>query len=348
MSETDISSLFPEEIAALPVMEGQGAFRSKQIFEWLHAHRVGNFEEMTNLPAALRGKLAESAYISLPEKVRVQESATDGTRKYLLKMHDGELVESVFMKYKHGNTVCISSQVGCRMGCKFCASTVDGLSRSLTASEMAGQIYTILKDTGERVSGIVVMGMGEPMDNYDNLIRFIRLISDERGYGLSRRSITVSTCGLVPEIKRFAEEGLPVTLAISLHAPNDEKRRLIMPIANRYSIAELMDACRFYFDKTGRRVTFEYSLISGQNDTDADAEELSVLAGSAGAHINLIPVNPVRENGMSAPDKDRVIGFQKKLEKNRINATIRRELGRDIDGACGQLRRRTLTGDFVC
>ena len=243
-------------------------------------------------------------------------------------------------KYHHGNSVCISSQVGCRMGCSFCASTLDGLERNLTASEMLGQIYKVSNLTGERVSNIVVMGSGEPMDNYDNVVRFVRMVSDENGLNISQRNITVSTCGLVPMMKKLADEKLQITLALSLHAVTDEKRREIMPVAKSYTISQLMDACSYYFDKTGRRITFEYSLIRGVNDTEEDAEGLIKLAGGVGAHVNLIPVNPVTERGYKESTREAVMAFKNKLEKKRINVTIRREMGRDIDGACGQLRRR--------
>ncbi|MBR6478319.1 MAG: 23S rRNA (adenine(2503)-C(2))-methyltransferase RlmN, partial [Lachnospiraceae bacterium] len=262
----------------------------------------------------------------------------------LFGLRDGNVVESVWMQYKHGNSVCISSQVGCRMGCRFCASTLDGLERNLTASEMLEQIYAIQKHTGERVSNVVVMGTGEPLDNYDNLLRFIRLLTDENGLNISQRNVTVSTCGLADRVRQLAEEKLQITLALSLHASNDEKRRELMPIANRYSIRELMEVCEFYFQKTGRRITFEYSLVGGVNDTDEDARELAKLAGRVGAHVNLIPVNPIKERDYVQSETKRVLAFKNKLESNRINVTIRREMGRDIDGACGQLRRKHVTG----
>lgn len=246
------------------------------------------------------------------------------------------------MQYKHGNSVCISSQVGCRMGCRFCASTLDGLTRNLLPSEMLDQIYAITLLTGERVSNVVVMGTGEPFDNFDNLKKFIRLLTDENGLHISQRNVTVSTCGLVPRIYELAEENLQITLALSLHATTDEKRRKLMPIANKYSIDELMEACAYYHQKTGRRVTFEYSMVKGVNDSAEDAQQLTVLAKRVGSHINLIPVNPIKERDFVAPDTHYVQVFKNKLEKNRINVTIRREMGRDIDGACGQLRKRHL------
>ena len=278
-------------------------------------------------------------YTSL-KVVQVQESKIDGTRKFLFGLRDGNVVESVWMKYKHGNSVCISSQVGCRMGCKFCASTLDGLERSLLPSEMLDQIYAISRYTGERVSNVVVMGSGEPMDNYDNLLKFIELLTDENGLNISQRNITVSTCGLVPKMRQLADEKLQITLALSLHATTDEKRRRLMPIANKYGIEELMQACKYYFDQTGRRLTFEYSLVGGVNDTDEDAKELIELVKPLNCHINLIPVNPIKERDFVESNSARVIAFKNKLEKNKIQVTIRREMGRDIDGACGQLRRR--------
>ena len=338
--QPDIKSMEPGELKELVVSEGEKAFRSRQIFGWLHKSRVSSYDEMKNLPAGLRQRFAEKYPLRNLQKVEVQQSAIDGTRKYLFGCGDGHVIESVWMKYHHGNSVCISSQVGCRMGCRFCASTLGGLVRSLTASEMLEQIYRITEDTGERVSNIVVMGTGEPFDNYEQLIRFIHLISDPEGYGLSRRSITVSTCGIVPMIRRFAEEQLPVTLALSLHAPTDEKRRQLMPIANRYSLKEIMEACIYYSETTGRRMTYEYALAAGQNDTPEDAEGLYRLLKGQNAHVNLIPVNPVKERDFVRPGKNSVGLFQNILEKKGINVTIRRELGSDIDGACGQLRKK--------
>ena len=307
--------------------------------------RAAGYEEMSNLPAGLRRELAEEYPLVTARQVDCRVSGVDGTRKYLFAMPDGCLVESVFMRYHFGNSVCISSQVGCRMGCGFCASTLHGLVRSLTASEMLEQIYAIARETGERISHVVVMGMGEPFDNYDNLIRFLRLLTCPEGMNLSQRSVPVSTCGIVPGIRRFTREGLHVTLALSLHAATDEQRRKIMPIANRYSIAELMEACRYYFSRTGRQITFEYSLIKDVNDAEEDAAGLAALAGPLKAHINLIPVNPVKERGYRHPDDRAVRAFKNKLEKHGINVSIRRVLGRHIDGACGQLRHRHLSGD---
>lgn len=271
--------------------------------------------------------------------LEVQTSKIDGTQKYLFALPDGNVVESVLMKYKHGNSVCISSQVGCKMGCRFCASTIGGWTRNLLPSEMLEQIYRIQKLSGERVSNVVVMGTGEPLDNYDNLLQFIRLLTDENGLHISQRNVTVSTCGIVPKMYELAEENLQITLAISLHASNQAKRAELMPIANKYSINEVLEACRNYFEKTGRRLTFEYSLVGGKNDTKEDAEELAHLIKGLNCHVNLIPVNPIKERDYVQSDKKVIENFKNKLEKYQINVTIRREMGRDIDGACGQLRK---------
>ena len=272
------------------------------------------------------------------EKEEVQVSKLDGTRKYLFALDDGNVIESVLMKYKHGNSVCISSQVGCRMGCRFCASTLDGLVRGLRPSEMIDQIYQIGKDIGERISNVVVMGTGEPLDNYDNLLRFIELLTDENGINISQRNLTVSTCGLVPRMRQLADEKLSITLALSLHASNQKKRKALMPVANSYDIHDVVDACKYYFAQTGRRVTFEYSLVGGVNDTAEDAAELSALVHGMNCHINLIPVNPIKERDYVQSNKGVIEAFKNRLEKNGINVTIRREMGRDIGGACGQLR----------
>ncbi len=275
-------------------------------------------------------------------QVTVQRSKLDGTMKYLFALPDGNMVESVRMKYKHGNSVCISSQAGCRMGCRFCASTLDGLARSLTPAEMLDQVYRIQEDIGERVSHVVVMGMGEPLDNYENLIKFLELLTDENGLHISQRNITVSTCGIIPNMRRLAREKLQITLAVSLHAATQEKRRELMPVANKYEIHELMEACREYFANTGRRVTFEYSLVSGVNDGAKDAVQLAGLLKGMNCHVNLIPVNPIRERDYVQSGSRAVVAFKDKLEKYGITVTVRREMGRDIDGACGQLRRRQI------
>ncbi len=345
MDIKDLRAAEYHELEETVLSHGEKKFRAAQIFGWIHAKGVDTFDGMSNVPLSLRETLAQEYGIYPVTVERMQESQADGTRKYLFRLGDDNLIESVFMRYEHGNSVCISTQVGCRMGCRFCASTIDGLVRDLTAGEMLGQVYGIMKDTGERVSNVVMMGSGEPLDNYDGTVRFIKLLSDERGLNISRRNITVSTCGLVPQIRRLADEDLMVTLALSLHACNDEKRRELMPIANRYSLDEIMDACRYYFDRTGRRVTFEYSLVGGVNDTAADAAGLSALLSGMNCHVNLIPVNPVRERNYVGSAKQAVLAFKNKLEKNHINVTIRREMGRDIDGACGQLRRRVMADE---
>ena len=340
--KTDIKSLplarLTEELEAM----GEKKFRAKQMYQWMHVKLAGSFAEMTDLSKALRERCEQSFTYTSLEVVQVQESKIDGTRKYLFGLADGNVVESVWMKYKHGNSVCISSQVGCRMGCRFCASTLDGLERNLTPAEMLDQIYSIQKLTGERVSNVVVMGTGEPMDNYENLLTFIGMLTDENGLNISQRNVTVSTCGIVPRMRQLAERKLQITLALSLHATTDEKRRKLMPIANRYSIAELMEACAYYFEQTGRRITFEYSLVGGVNDTDEDAAELTALARPLCCHVNLIPVNPIKERDYVQSTGARIQAFKNKLEKNGINVTIRREMGRDIDGACGQLRHKTI------
>ena len=298
-----------------------------------------SFDEMSNLSAALREKLKECCVLTTLKMLEVQTSKIDGTQKYLFALPDGNVVESVLMKYKHGNSVCISSQVGCKMGCRFCASTIGGWTRNLLPSEMLEQIYRIQKLSGERVSNVVVMGTGEPLDNYDNLLQFIRLLTDENGLHISQRNVTVSTCGIVPKMYELAEENLQITLAISLHASNQAKRAELIPIANKYSINEVLEACRNYFEKTGRRLTFEYSLVGGKNDTKEDAEELAHLIKGLNCHVNLIPVNPIKERDYVQSDKKVIENFKNKLEKYQINVTIRREMGRDIDGACGQLRK---------
>lgn len=319
---------------------GEKRFRAKQIYEWMHRRLARGFHEMTNLSRDLRETCEERYTYTSLHAVQVQESAIDGTKKFLFELADGNVVESVWMQYKFGNSVCISSQVGCRMGCRFCASTLDGLERNLAASEMLDQIYEITRLTGERVSHVVVMGTGEPMDNYENLLKFIKLLTDENGLHISQRNITVSTCGIVPRMRQLADEKFQITLALSLHATTDEKRRKLMPIANQYSLKELMETCRYYFQQTGRRITFEYSLVGGVNDTQEDAEQLITLVRPLNCHVNLIPVNPIEERDYVESGKREVQAFKNRLEENRINVTVRREMGRDIDGACGQLRHK--------
>lgn len=341
MSEkTDIKSMNLETLTKFLTDMGEKKFRAKQIYEWLHLRQVESFEEMTNLSKTLREQLDKKCRIVSLKKEQVQISKIDGTRKYLFLLEDGNVIESVLMKYKHGNSVCISSQVGCRMGCRFCASTLDGLERGLTPSEMLDQIYQIGKDIGERISNVVVMGTGEPLDNYDNLLKFIELLTDENGLHISQRNLTVSTCGIVPRIRELADQKLSITLALSLHASSQKKRLELMPVANKYEIHEVIDACRYYFEKTGRRVTFEYSLVGGVNDSDRDAKELTDLIHDMNCHVNLIPMNPIKERDYVQSNAEVIEAFKEKLERNGITVTVRRELGRDIDGACGQLRRK--------
>ena len=342
MEDRDIKSLTREELREALLAWGEKAFRADQVYSWMHERLASGFCEMTNLSKALREALeAEYDYTNL-EIVEVQRSRLDGTCKYLFRLADGNVIESVLMRYHHGNSVCISSQAGCRIGCRFCASTIGGLVRNLKASEMLDQIYRIQKDTGERVSNVVVMGTGEPLDNYENLLRFIRILSEEHGLHISQRNITVSTCGIAPRIRELADEDLSITLALSLHAATQEKREELMPIARKYQLPEVLEACAYYFKKTGRRLTFEYSLVGGVNDHPEDARRLAELARPVHSHVNLIPVNPVTERSFVQPDKKVIGNFKKELEKYGINVTIRREMGRDIDSACGQLRRRYL------
>lgn len=342
MEKTDIKSLNFTELEEAIKEDGFPKFRAGQIYDWLHKKLVTDFSEMTNLSEEFKKTLSEKYFIPKCVPETVQTSKIDGTQKYLFRLYDGNYVESVLMKYHHGNSVCISSQVGCRMGCRFCASTLDGLTRCLAPSEMLEQIYRISALTKERVSNVVVMGTGEPMDNYDNLLKFIGMLTDEKGLNISQRNITVSTCGIVENMRRLADEKLQITLALSLHSVTDEKRRSLMPIANKYTISELMDACEYYFKKTGRRITFEYSLVKDVNDTEEDAKGLIRLAGRVGAHVNLIPVNPIKEREYRETKHPEVVAFKNKLEKSHINVTIRREMGRDIDGACGQLRKKVM------
>ena len=337
--KTDIKSMTLTELTEFVVSLGEKSFRAKQLYQWMHQKLAVSFDQMSNLPASFRKKLEENAHLTALKQADVRISQIDGTRKYLFALHDGHVIESVLMKYKFGNSVCISSQVGCRMGCKFCASTLDGLARNLTAGEMLDQIYRIQQDLGERVSHVVIMGSGEPFDNYDSVLRFLDLISDENGLNIGQRNLTVSTCGLVPQIRDFARRKPQVTLALSLHAPNDEVRKTLMPIANAYRLTDVLAACREYSEITGRRMTFEYSLVAGVNDNEKEARELGNLLRNFPCHVNLIPVNPIKERQFTRSDRTNIEKFKISLEKYGINVTIRREMGRDIDGACGQLRK---------
>ena len=338
----DIKSMTPDELSAYISKFDEPPYRAKQLYDWMHVKLVKDTEQMSNIGKSLKEKLSKDAYINTLDVVKVCTSKEDGTQKYLFKARDGGLIETVKMVYNYGISVCVSSQIGCRMGCRFCASTVEGLDRSLLPSEIIDQVYRIQSDSKERVSHVVIMGMGEPFDNYDAVIKAIRLLTDKNGLNISARNITLSTCGIVPGIKRFADEGLNVTLALSLHASNQKTRQELLPVAKVYDIDEVLGACDYYFKKTGRRVTYEYSLVSGVNDRDENAKELAQLIRGRG-HINLIPVNPVDGLGIEGTDARGALRFKNKLEKYGINVTIRRETGRDIDGACGQLRRRNLS-----
>lgn len=314
-------------------------FRSKQVFSWLHEKRAASFDEMTNLPLSLRQQLAEQCTLTTLVIERKLVSQLDGTIKYLYRLPDGNHIESVLMRYEHGNSLCISSQVGCKMGCAFCASTKAGFVRNLTPSEILEQVYMAGRDTGEKISNIVMMGIGEPLDNYDNVLRFLELVSDPNGLNLSHRHISLSTCGVVDKIYDLADRDLQITLSISLHATTDSTRGEIMPINRRWGIKELLDACRYYTDKTHRRISYEYALIAGVNDSRKQAEELAALLKGMLCHINLIPVNYVREAGYEKSGKGQIYAFQKALNDRGMNATVRRTLGADINAACGQLRR---------
>ena len=316
---------------------GEKKFRGKQIFSWIYKG-VEGFDEMRNIPKGLIEKLSKVAYLGNLEKDTVQISRKDGTRKYLFQLDDGNCIESVFMKYKYGNTICVSSQAGCRMGCRFCASTLGGLKRNLEPGEILDQILSVERDTGEKINHIVVMGTGEPFDNYDNLAKFLRIVNDKDGLNIGMRNITVSTCGVVPGIEKFGDEFPQVNLAISLHGPDNEIRGSMMPINNRYKIEELLKTCREYLDKTNRRITFEYALVDGKNDREQDIKKLAKQLSGMLCHVNLIPLNKVRETGLEGTNRKRAEQVAKELEQLGIPATVRREMGADIDGACGQLR----------
>ncbi len=335
----DLKDLTFEELEEFLVGMGEKKFRAKQIFAWLH-RGVTSFDEMTDLSVALRKKLAEVSFVSTAEIERLLVSNIDGTRKYLFRLGDGNMVESVAMYYKHGISVCISCQVGCRMGCKFCASTIGGLVRSLTAGEILNQVLFVQKDIGERISNIVMMGIGEPMDNFDNVIKFLKNVNDEHGINIGYRHISLSTCGVVPNIERLMEYALPITLSISLHAPTDEIRSAIMPVNRAYPVDELLAVCRKYTERTGRRISFEYSVINGVNDSEECAKILASKLKGMLCHVNLIPVNNVEENDFKKPSADKIRRFMSVIDKYNIPVTVRRELGSDISASCGQLRRQ--------
>ncbi len=339
MEKKDIKSLTREKLTAAITQMGLPKFRAGQIFSWLHQKNVKTFEEMTNLPAALRTQLSEQFYIPQLKIVRKLVSRIDGTIKYLFELPDGERVESVLMHYKHGNSLCISSQAGCRMGCKFCASTIAGFTRNLVPSELLGQITAACEDSGQRVHSIVMMGIGEPLDNFENVLDFLNLLEDEKGFGMSHRHVSLSTCGLVDKIRELAQKKLQITLSVSLHAPNNERRDQIMPVNHRYPVEELIAACKDYTRITGRRISFEYALISGVTDTDECAYQLAKLLKGMLCHVNLIPVNEIRERDYKKSSKESIRRFAGILEKHRLTVTVRRKLGADIDAACGQLRK---------
>ena len=339
-NKININDLLLEELEEYIEKIGEKKFHAKQIYKWLHKIGVTSFDEMTDISKSLREKLKASAYILNMDIIEAQVSKKDGTMKFLIKLKDNCAIEYVFMRYNHGNTICVSTQVGCKMGCKFCASTKEGFERSLTGSEIEGQIQTVQRYTKERISNIVYMGIGEPLDNYDNVIRSIKLINHPMGLNIGARHISLSTCGLVPNIYKLADENIQCTLSISLHATTDEKRKEIMPIANRYSIKEILDACRYYIKVTGRRISFEYALIYGKNDTYEDAMGLVKLLRGMIAHVNLIPVNEIKEKEYKKATEKSIESFMNTLNSCGIVTTVRRELGSDIDAACGQLRKK--------
>ena len=336
---TDIKSMTQEELGSFLKSLGQPAFRAKQVFTWLH-RGVTSFDEMTNLPKTLREQLAQTCHITVPFVARRQESKLDGTIKYLWELADGSCIETVLMQYHHGNTVCISSQVGCRMGCAFCASTIAGKVRDLTASEMLDQVLFTQLDSGREISNIVLMGIGEPLDNRDNVRRFLELVNHPDGLYIGMRHISLSTCGIVPGIEWLAEQDLQLTLSVSLHAPDSETRSRIMPVNRAYDVEELYAACHRYFKKTGRRISFEYAMIDGVNDHDWQADLIAQKLRGMPGHVNLIPLNDVAESPFK-PSR-RVAAFQKRLESHGVTATVRRSLGGDIDASCGQLRRKVM------
>lgn len=333
-----LNSLTQQQLTELMEQMGQPAFRAKQIFRWIHEKQVTDFSQMTDQPKSLLEQLSQRFELVQLVVARRQQSK-DGTIKFLFQLPDGNCIETVLMRYNYGNTVCVSTQVGCRMGCRFCASTQAGLVRSLTAGEIAAEVYAAGKDIGERISHIVLMGIGEPLDNFDNVMDFLSIISSPLGLNIGMRNISLSTCGLVPMIDKLAERKLQLTLSISLHAPNNAMRSQMMPVNNAYPVEQLVAACRRYQQHTGRRISFEYSMVKGVNDSAATAKELAQLIKGMGAHVNLIPINPVDGSPYSATDAANVKRFQQQLEQLGVNATIRRRLGSDISAACGQLRR---------
>lgn len=336
----DLRSLTLDELQKEMAEIGEAKFRAKQIYRWLHVKYANEFSEMTDLSESLRNKLDENYEIGRVKQVKKLVSKEDNTTKYLFELENNYIIESVFMRYSYGNTMCISTQAGCRMGCAFCASTIDGVEKSLTPSEMLAQIYEAEKDIGEKVSGVVLMGSGEPLDNYDNVIKFIKIINSKEGKNMGQRHITLSTCGLINKMYDLAEEDLQITLAVSLHAPNDGIRNTIMPVSKANPMDKLLEACRYYTDKTKRRITFEYSLIKGVNDSPQNARELASKLKGMLCHVNLIPVNDVKERNFVRSSNETVKMFEEILLSKGIETTVRRKLGSDIDAACGQLRKR--------
>lgn len=335
----DIKSMTLEELTAWFKEQGEPAFRAKQVFQWLY-RGVTSFDEMSNLSKSLRQKLSATCFITAPKVARKQVSALDGTIKYLWELGDGNCIETVLMRYKHGNTVCISCQVGCRMGCAFCASTLAGKVRDLTPAEMIDQVLFTQLDSGAQISNIVLMGIGEPLDNYDTVMKFLKLVNHPDGMNIGMRHISLSTCGLTDKIDKLAQLGLQLTLSVSLHAPDDQTRSKIMPVNKAVGVEKLMDTCRRYFQTTGRRISYEYAMIDGVNDSDAQADLLVRLLKGQPGHVNLIPLNEVEESPLK-PSR-RVAAFQKRLESQGVTATVRRKLGGDIDASCGQLRRKAM------
>ncbi len=340
--KTELISLSFAEMEQLILNMGQPKFRAKQIYDWIYKG-VQSFDDMLNIPKSLRESLENEAYIGAVKICEKYVSDIDETRKYLLELSDGNFIEAVLMKYEYGYTVCISSQVGCRMGCRFCASTIGGKERDLTPGELISQIICVQKDLGQRISNVVMMGIGEPFDNFENVLKFIELVNAEGGLNIGQRHISVSTCGLADKIRILADKRLQITLLISLHAPENEKRSQIMPINKKYPIEELLSACDYYIEKTGRRISFEYTLISGVNDNLTEADRLAALLKGRLCHVNLIPVNKVEETGFEKSNREGVNAFRQRLEKHGISATVRREMGSDINAACGQLRKRKNT-----
>ena len=342
----DLKSLTQEELTQALKEMGEPAFRGKQVFTWLY-RGVTSFDEMSNLPKALREKLKEQCILTVPTVARKQVSKLDGTIKYLWELADGNCIETVLMQYHHGNTVCVSSQVGCRMGCAFCASTIAGKVRDLTPSEILDQVIFTQKDAGLPISNIVLMGIGEPMDNLDNVLRFLELVNHPDGLNIGMRHISLSTCGVIPGIEFLAQQHLQLTLSVSLHAPDSETRSRIMPVNRKYDVEELFAACHRYFQATGRRISFEYALIDGVNNSDACADMLAKKLRGIMCHVNLIPANPVKENSFKKPDRNKILRFKERLAANGVNATVRRTLGADIDASCGQLRKRVKEGESI-